>query len=307
MRALRLFFSIIGGLAAAAILLILIVALGYLISNRTNGHLVSSGEKRSYLLYVPRSLDSSTPVPLVLVFHGFAQWPANQARVSQWNSLADEEGFIVVYPSGTGFPKRWRGAGINVEGMDPLIDVKFVSDLIDKLEGQFNIDAARIYATGLSNGGGMSFLVSCTLSDRIAAIGGVAGAYLYPMPQCDRSRPVAMMLVHGDADPIVPYLGGPSHSFTIPFPSIPVWAKEYAAFNSCKTSPEPISGLEEDVTGIHYSGCDQQADVDFYTILGGGHSWPGGKPLPKWIVGKTSQSFDTTRVMWDFFVAHPLK
>lgn len=306
MSPLKLTLSIIGSLIGFGLLLVVILTFAYLLSNHTNGHLLSSGERRSYLLHVPKSHDPSTPAPLVIVIHGFAQWPANQARVSQWNKLADEKGFIVVYPSGTKFPKRWRASAISVEGKDPLIDVKFLSDLMDKLGGQYRLDPARIYVTGLSNGAGMTFLLSCTLSDRIAAIGGVAGAYLYPMERCQRSRPIPMMVFHGDTDPVVPYLGGPSSSFEIPFPSIPVWVEKYAAMNSCQSTPAPIDGLPTDVVGVHYSGCDQGADVIFYTILGGGHSWPGGKPLPKWIVGKTTQSIDATRLMWDFFVSHPL-
>jgi polyhydroxybutyrate depolymerase len=306
MRPIKLILSIIGGLAGSVFILAAILTIAYLLSNHTNGHLISSGEKRSYLLYVPKNYDPATPTPLVIVIHGFAQWPANQARVSQWNALADEKGFIVVYPSGTEFPKRWRASAISVEGKDPLIDVQFLSDLMDNLGGQYNIDPARIYANGLSNGAGMTFLLSCTLPDRIAAIGGVAGAYLYPMEQCHRSRPIPMMVFHGDTDPVVPYLGGPSRSFEVPFPSIPVWVEKYAAMNSCQSSGQSITGLPSDIVGVHYSGCEQGADVVFYNILGGGHSWPGGKPLPKWIVGNTTQSIEATRIMWDFFAAHPL-
>lgn len=275
-------------------------------SGQTRGHLVSSGERRSYLLYVPQSYDPARPTTLVLVFHGFAGWPGNQARVSQWNELADSEGFIVAYPSGTSFPKRWRVSGVSVKGKDALIDVQFVSDLIDTLEGQYNIDPARIYANGLSNGGGMSYLLACTLSERIAAIGGVAGAYLYPLESCTPTRPVPMMVFHGDADPIVPYLGGPSRSFDLPFPSIPQWVQGYAALNRCETTPQQLEGLAADISGLRYTGCAANAEVVFYTIAGGGHSWPGGHPLPRWITGSTSQAIDATRTLWEFFQNHPL-
>ena len=306
MKVFKLLITVLGAIAGVCVLVVVILAAAFLIANRTNGHIISSGERRSYLLYVPKSYDPSAPTPLVIVIHGFMQWPANQERVSQWNPLADEEGFIVVYPSGTSFPKRWRASGTGTTGADELIDVRFISDLIDKLESQYNIDPTRIYANGLSNGGGMSYLLGCTLSDRIAAIGSVAGAYLYPMERCTPARPVPMMVFHGDADPVVPYYGGPSHSFDIPFPLIPAWVKSYVTLNNCQSSPESIANLPQDISGVRYIGCAQNAEVVFYTIAGGRHSWPGGSPLPKWIVGETSQSINASRLMWEFFKQHPL-
>ena len=114
--------SLFGGLAGLLVILTPVLALAYFISNHTNGSLVSGGEKRNYQLHVPKKYDPSKPTPLVVVIHGFAQWPANQAQVSQWNPLANEKGFIVVYPSGTGMPKRWRGTGFGTPVKDPLID-----------------------------------------------------------------------------------------------------------------------------------------------------------------------------------------
>ena len=103
------------------------------IMDYTNGHLVSSGESREYLLYVPKTYDPAKPVPLVINIHGFSQWPANQANVSQWNKLADEEGFIVVYPSGLGIPKRWRVARTAEDPTGVDIELQYFRDLIDKL------------------------------------------------------------------------------------------------------------------------------------------------------------------------------
>ena len=84
--------------------------------------LVSGGEKRTYLLHVPKGYKPGTPVPLVISIHGFAEWPAHQAQISRWNALADEHGFIVVYPSGTSFPLRWRATGITGNPNEPLVD-----------------------------------------------------------------------------------------------------------------------------------------------------------------------------------------
>src|SRR5690606_10978381 len=99
----------------------------------TNGQLISSGERREYLLYVPESYDPANSVPLVINIHGFAQWPANQAEDSQWNQVADEEGFIVVHPSGLGFPKRWRVTQTAEDPTGVQIELQYFTDLIDKL------------------------------------------------------------------------------------------------------------------------------------------------------------------------------
>jgi polyhydroxybutyrate depolymerase len=223
--------------------------------------------------------------------------------LSHWNDLADQYGFIVVYPSGTNFPLRWRTRGDPGSDADPVRDVTFIADLMDTLEQNYNIDPSRIYANGLSNGGGMSFVLSCQLSERIAAVGLVAGAYLYPWEACSASRPVPTIVFHGKDDPIVPFQGGPSKAFDIPFPMIPDWVTELANHNQC-TGTLVEQSKQGDVSGIRYTDCDE--DVLFYTIEDGGHTWPGGEALPKWITGPTTYDINATRVMWDFFQQHAL-
>ena len=276
------------------------------IMNRANGRLVSSGERRSYIVYVPPSYQPGTPVPLVITIHGYAGWAAHQATLSGWNELADEYGFIVVYPSGTDYPKHWRTNGKPGSENDPQIEVQFMNDLLDQLQAQYSIDPARIFANGISNGGGMSHLISCALADRVAAIGSVSGAYLYPAENCNPARPVPLIAFHGTADAIVPYLGGPSRAFDIPFPAIPEWMQNYARGNACTDPPQTFDAQGE-VSGVHYTGCQDNADVVFYTIQGGGHSWPGGEVLPKVIVGHTTSDINATRTMWAFFSKHPLQ
>jgi polyhydroxybutyrate depolymerase len=278
----------------------LIIAVLFSWLDETNGKIVSSGQDRTYLLFVPTTYDPSTPTPLVISIHGFAEWPAHQMQISGWNDLADEYGFIVVYPSGTGFPRRWRASGQAGDSGDPMVDVFFISELIDELGRQYNIDPARVYANGLSNGGGLSYVLGCTLSDRIAAVGSVSGAYVYPLDECNPSRPVPMIAFHGTGDPIVPYQGGPSRDSGISFPVIPDWMAARAELNACDGSPAELPASGE-ASGIRYSGCAQEADVVLYTIHGGGHAWPGGEPMPAWIVGYTTQDINATRVMWEFF------
>ena len=272
--------------------------------NRSNGRLVSAGAQRAYLLYVPESYDPAGPTPLVISLHGYAEWPAHQMRVSGWNRLAERHGFIVAYPSGAGFPRRWRMRGMAGSPADPQKDIGFISDLITHLENEYHLDPARIFVNGLSNGGGMAFVLACRLSERIAAIGGVSGAYLLPWAECAPVRAVPAVLFHGSADPIVPYHGGPSRAFNLPFPDVPAWVETLARRNGCDATPQPLPA-RGDVRGLHYN-AGTGADVDFYMIDGGGHAWPGSEPIPAWIVGRTSRDIDATQVMWDFFQAHPL-
>jgi len=286
------------------LLLALIEAVAFHVANRDNGAMVSSGESRTYLLYVPSSYDRSKPTPLVISLHGAALWGAGQMEISQWNRVADREGFIVVYPSGVEGhgPRIWRADG----GAGLTKDVRFISDLIDTLEAAYNLDAARIYANGLSNGGGMSFVLSCMMSDRIAAVGMVGAAHLLPWGWCTDSRPVPAISFHGTADPAVPYNGGMSWVAPERFPSIPGWTANWARRNRCESNPVD-SAVAAHVTRREYVGCANDAAVVLYTIKGGGHTWPGGKPLPEWFVGSTSDEVDATRLMWEFFRQHPLR
>ena len=286
-------------LSALVIIGLVLAAIIFVIINQQDGEVITSGEARKYLLHIPEGYDPAVPTPLVISIHGFAEWPAHQMNLSHWNDLADQENFIVVYPRGSSFPLRWRTEGIG----ESMLDVQFISDLIDQLQEEYNIDPQRIYANGLSNGGGMSFQLACKLPDRIAAFGGVAGAYRVSWENCQTEHPVPAIIFHGNADPIVPFEGGPSGSFDVPFPSITEWVGQMAAKNGCDLTPESIP-TDGEVTGFRYTDCDQNANIEYYIIAGGGHSWPGGEPLPEWIVGQTSDDINATRTMWTFFEEH---
>lgn len=279
-------------------------AVHFYATNRDNGSFISSGEKREYLLYVPRSYDRSRPTALVISMHGAGLWGAAQRETSRWNDLADTKGFIVVYPSGIG------GKGVRVWRAEPgsglTKDVRFISELIDTLAASYNIDSTRIYANGLSNGGGMSFALSCTLSDRIAAVGMVAAAQTLPWSWCTDHRAVPMIAFHGTDDPDVPYNGGGSWISRRAFPSTPKWAANWARRNRCAAKPID-STVARDVARRTYSDCADDAAVVLYTVRGGGHTWPGGTPLPEWFVGRTTRSINATSLMWAFFADHPLR
>ena len=285
------------------VVLALVEAVSSSILNRTSGAIVSSHQEREYLLYVPPSYDRTTPTPLVISMHGAGSYPAQQMNMSRWNRRADEHGFIVVYPSGAGFPRVFEaqepGAGLTAE-------VRFFSELISTLTAAYNLDPSRIYADGLSNGGGMAFVLSCTLSDRIAAVGMVGPALFLPWSWCTDQRAVPMIAFHGTADRLTPYRGG--QSWVAPdkrFPDIPTWVATWARRNRCAPTPVDFE-VAPDVIRRSYANCADHADVVLHTVEGGGHTWPGGEPLPEWLAGPTSRSIDATWQMWAFFREHPL-
>jgi polyhydroxybutyrate depolymerase len=272
--------------------------------NRTTGTIVVSGHTRPYIVHVPERYDPTKPTALVISIHGAMNWPAFQMRLSGWNRLADEEGFIVVYPGGEGTgPAVWHLRGHTAEGMP---DVVFISQLIESLRATYNIDPARIYANGLSNGGGMSFALSCRMSHRIAAVGLVGAAHLVPWEWCADTKPVPMIAFHGTADTFTPYQGGKVWIAPEPFPSIPKWTANWARRNRC--APNAVeSASATNVTKLEYTRCADDASVELYTIRNGGHTWPGGLQLPEWTLGETNRDIDATRVMWKFYQEHPLR
>jgi polyhydroxybutyrate depolymerase len=280
-------------------------AVSFHVANRSNRTMVIGDRERDYLLYVPTSYDSTKPTALVISLHGAGLWGAAQQEISQWNRVADRAAFLVVYPSGD------RRSGLRVWHVDDDVtlppDVLFIAALIDTLERQYNIDRARIYANGLSNGGGMSFVLSCTLSDRIAAVGMVGAALTLPWEWCRDRHPVPAIWFHGTADAAAPYHGGTSWvAQTRPFPSIPKFVANWSRRNQCGETPVD-SVVAADITRSEYTQCADDATVVLYTIRGGGHTWPSGGPLSEAWVGPTNKEIDASSLMWDFFSAHPLQ
>jgi len=288
-------------------LMIISIVIGLSTQFGTNGQITSSGNNRKYLIHIPESYNPGQPTPLIISIHGFVQWPANQQSVTGWNRVADENGFLVVYPKGTGFPLRWNTRPSEETPGAMEEELQFFSDLIEHLSSSYNIDPSRIYVNGMSNGGGMSDLLACRFSDRITAIGGVAGAYAQSREECQPTRPLPVIAFHGLDDQIVPFLGGSSprgDEFT--FPSIEDWAAGWAERNSCSTTPE-IKVITDEITQKHFTECEEKAEVILYQVANGGHTWPGGEKLPVWIAGYTNQDINASELMWEFFSRYSLE
>lgn len=248
--------------------------------------LASGGNEYGYLLYVPAS--ASTPAPLVMNFHGLGGDGPGQAAYTGYTDLADDEGFVVVHPSGLGDDdwggvRSWELAHSDTSSRD---DVQFVSDLIDRVSEQACVDESRVYATGFSNGGYFSAYLACELADQIAATFSVAGV---SHPEgCQPSRPVAMAAVHGTEDEVVPFddsresvlLQGmqihdeKARELEAFFAEIiPDELADFAAVFGCAIVTE--SEFDSTTSLTSYTDCDGGVELRFYAVEGLGHVWPG--------------------------------
>ena len=268
----------------------------------------SGGLDRCYYLYTPKGYDPARAAPLVFSFHGFLSNPDSHALITGWRKLSDEHSFLLVLPQGTEFPQRWYAT--ETWGTRTTDDVQFYMDILAGLNSVASVDQARVYVNGFSNGGGMTFDLGCRAGDTFAAMGTVAAAVV-TTEDCNPSRPMPAIVFHGTADPIVPYEGGEMGSPLLQaaaeithappvFVGVQDWVAFWAEGNGCDPTAETIPP-QGDASGVRYSGCDGDAEVVFYTIDEGGHSWPGGFPIPG--VGKTSRDIDATEEMWEFFQA----
>ena len=274
--------------------------------------LVSGGRERCYRLYVPADTDPSWPMPVVVSLHGFLTNPNSHAALSGWQELAEREGFLVVYLQGTSFPQRWNAYGAWSAGA--VDDVQFLRDTVEHLSTVAAVDRSRVYVNGFSNGGGMSVRIGCEAADAVAAIGSVAGAVV-DLDGCTPSRALPLMALHGTADPLVPYEGGRMRGWVgrlgaqltgapSSFLGVEEWVATWAERQGCDPAPEPIP-TQADVQGRRYTACDEGVDMVLVTIDRGGHTWPGGLPIPG--LGKTSRDLDATEAMWRFFQAYRLE
>jgi polyhydroxybutyrate depolymerase len=238
---------------------------------------------------------------LVVVIHGFMQSPAHQAEMSRWDELGDAQGFITVYPMGTGVPLRWDAHEPSASSQTTRDHVAFIRRLVDTMCDQYAIDPGRIYACGMSNGGGLASALACELPDVFAAVGSVAGLYTYPVDGPVDDRPVPLIAFHGALDRIVP-LRGDVERLRYDVPAVADWMDAYARRSGCTVRSE--ERLSESLDRVRYSGGPGDVEVVWYTVGDGGHTWPGGVPLPEVITGPTSDAIDATRVMWEFFTCH---
>jgi polyhydroxybutyrate depolymerase len=224
---------------------------------------------------------------------------------------AEQGELILVCPQGIerhwndGRPvSRWRA---HLENID---DVGFIEAVVDEVARAYPVDRRRIFATGISNGGMMSYRLACERPDLIAAIAPVASSMAEGFG-CSPDLPVSVLILNGTDDPLVPYDGGPvgfgRQDLGQVIPTDEVW-QMWAKLNQCAEEPSEVWLAEQspgDGTRVQvrtYPECADGTQVTLFRIEGGGHTWPGGPQyLPERLVGRVSQELDAGRTIWDFF------
>ncbi len=276
----------------------------------------SGGLQRTYNIHISSAYDKTRPTPLLIVLHGGGGNGQGMIKLANFNAIADRENFIVVYPDG--FEKHWNdGRGVQWQAqIENVDDVGFISALIDYLSSELNIDAKKVYVTGISNGGMMSHRLGCELSQKIAAIAPVASNIPVNMESVwAPSRPVPVLIINGTDDPLERWDGGEirlgRNTFGVVL-SVSDTVKFWVEKDQCSLSPTITQLPDKDrsdgtiVRKEVYGGCENGAEVVLYAIEGGGHTWPGGPQyLPGFIIGRTSRDFDASEVIWQFFKEHP--
>lgn len=292
------------------------------------------GRIRSYLLHVPSSYDGSKPVPVVIALHGHTGgWPELKLG-TELDKKSDEEGFIVVYPTGHLAPLLLRillfintlmptlhlwGHIWNCWDYCDIDDVGFIRTLINHLNSTLNIDSSRIYITGMSGGGMMTYRLGADLSDIVAAIAPVAGSIggiwytessLYVIPE--PAHPMSVIVFHGLQDLNLPYEGGWVNGtlrawdtnikldintfFLSVNDSVSFWVEH----NNCNPIPETEISESGNIIKQTYENGTDGSEVVVYTVVNGGHEWFGAPFFPPCEISATD-------LMWEFFEQHPKK
>lgn len=284
--------------------------------------LTHDGIARTYIVYVPQAYTGDEAWPLIISLHGYTGTAVLQRLISNFEALADEEHFLLAYPQGLEIDDPSggilpalppRGTGWNIRDPNGPDDLGFMEALMDSVSAEFNIDPARVFAAGHSNGGTLAYIMACELTGRIAAIASVGGPGtspgLVPFFECNTTAPTPVIHIHGTTDAVVPY-GGVEGLF----PPIPALVESWGGFNGCAAGPVVTeiadAGPQDGSTAtlIQYLDCEQDAEVWHFRVNGGGHWWPGSIDVPPFlesVFGKTNRDFDASREIWNFFTGRP--
>ncbi len=280
------------------------------------------GLPRSFIVYVPESANSNSPLPVVINFHGGGGRAENYRAYTKMDATAEKYKFMVVYPNGTGRYKNrlltWNaGTCCAYANKNKIDDVGFIRKLIDDLPKYAKVDKSRIYATGLSNGGMMSYRLALELSDKIAAIASVAGNM--HVEEFNPKRPIPIMHIHSVDDPRALYRGGlgpafPLTKYRVEHRDVQEVMDLWSEFNGCQKGPYKYKDLafktEQGVQRAEkwaYTACDHRAEVVHWKLHEVGHVWPGGKQdVMTEILGASTEVINASEIMWKFFSQYRL-
>jgi polyhydroxybutyrate depolymerase len=276
---------------------------------------VIGGDRRNYLVHVPKTYQRNIPVPLLMVLHGGGGSSTFASRVHGWQALSQREECLVVFPEAMPEdperpatfrenPRIWNDGGTQTAVAKRNVDdVGYLNLVLDDVLGNFAVDTRRIFATGFSNGGSMTFRVGVELSDRLAAIAPVAGHLCIRDPR--PARPLSMLYIIGTKDPLNPVNGGFAETpWGARRPRPPVMESILEWIRVIKASSQPAHiQMHDGVTRVLYGPGETGCEIQYYTIEGQGHEWPGAeRTLPSSLSGPQTNKMNATRVIWDFFV-----
>ncbi|MET0967738.1 MAG: PHB depolymerase family esterase [Tardiphaga sp.] len=308
------------GRRRAALIGLAALALATIIQSRRadaadrNDQLNVGGQVRTFGIHIPDASPPPGGFPVILTFHGGGGQGAAMRRLTGFDAFADSRGFIAVYPDGIG--RHWNDGRKTIH--DSQDDVGFVVALLDWLQVNARVDRSRIFAAGLSNGALFAERLGCDLSGHIAAIAAVAGTLPVDTARaCNPTRSVAVLQIAGVSDPIMPYGGGKVADFggrgeggTVL--SVARTAELWRQRNGCGSPGteellRPTAPLDPtQIAEMVASGCPPAGPVRVISVIGAGHTWPGGPQYaPVALVGRTSRQFSASRVIVDFFLALP--
>ena len=276
------------------------------------------GLGRSYIVHIPPKTSGPNGLPVILNFHGGGSNGEQQERYSGMDTTADRDGFVAVYPDGTGRGTRaltWNAGGCCVYAeRNKIDDVGFTRALIDDLATRTRIDRARVYATGISNGGMIAFRLGVEAADRIAAIASVEGALM--IETSGPARPMPLMLFSSVDDRFVPFggrhglLGRRSHTTRYPsVPSVDDEIRQWRKFDGCPADAQvgpTLKGApgsaEANNSAIKYEWrpCAGGSKIVLWKLTGSGHVWPGTTRSVFWL-GRATKIIDANDQMWQFF------
>lgn len=292
-----------------ATLLVLVLFVSFTRAQEVKDKISVDGISRTFVVYQPPGVNPGQKLPLIISMHGRLGTGEGQMRFADFRPLADRDKFLVVCPNG--IDRSWNDGRNTPAHKKGVNDVKFIDELITYTINRYHADPKRVYVTGMSNGGFMASRLACQLYNRIAAVAVVAASMDKDMDYTPQ-HPIPAMYIQGTADPLVPFSGGAMKGAGGEIYSHEDILRTWARTDGCRQAPvyERLKPEVDDGTSIvreTYTNAATGAKVTGYTVVGGGHTWPGGTQyLPRFVVGRVSHNMNACEVIWDFFKGYQL-